>query len=367
MPNQWLELIKTFSNDFEKRSIVHDENDTFVMENYNILKAHRFFSLTIPKELGGEGLSYPEMCEILRHLAHACSSTALAFSMHQHLVAANVWKYKRGQGGEAILKNVADHQLILVSTGAKDWLQSNGSLKRTYGGFLLSAEKHFASQTSVGNVLVTSAPYEDPEQGWQVLHFGVPFNSEGLTAMDNWYTLGMRATGSHTVKLNNVFIPDSAIVLKRPRGGFHPVFNVVLGVAMPYIMSVYVGIAEKAAQMAIDFAKKKDPRKDLIADMNNDLTAAQVQLQDMIRLTNNFEFDPIDRNGHQILTRKTNVANAAISTVTKAMKLVGGQSFFRSFGLERLFRDIQGAHHHPLPEKDQVLLSGEFLLDGKFS
>jgi hypothetical protein len=40
------------------------------------------------------------------------------------------------------------------------------------------APKHFASQSPVGNIQVTSAPYEDPIQGWQMLHFAVSFQME---------------------------------------------------------------------------------------------------------------------------------------------------------------------------------------------
>ncbi len=50
--------------------------------------------------------------------------------------------------------------------------------------------------------------------------------------------------------------------------------------------------------------------------------------------------------------------------MTRAMEIVGGQGFFRSFGLERLFRDVQAAQYHPLQEKDQQLFSGEFILNG---
>ena len=98
--------------------------------------------------------------------------------------------------------------------------------------------------------------------------------------------------------------------------------------------------------------------------MHNELTAAQVQLKDMIRICNNFDFQPIDQNGQDILTRKVNVANACIKTVATAMAIVGGRSFYQSFGLERLFRDVQGAHFHPLPEKDQQLFFGEYILNG---
>jgi alkylation response protein AidB-like acyl-CoA dehydrogenase len=176
----------------------------------------------------------------------------------------------------------------------------------------------------------------------------------------------MRGTASHTVKLENVFVPDGAIVLRRPRGVYHPVWNVVLTVAMPLIMSVYVGIAQKAAKLSIGHVRRKKNAKPhvayLIGEMNNDLVAAEIQLNDMLRIANNYDFEAIDQNGHDILTRKTNVANGAIRVVTKAMETVGGEGFYRSFGLERLFRDVQGARYHPLPESDQIRFSGEYLL-----
>ncbi len=364
--SRWLDLTHDLGKEFAKRSADYDRDAAFVKENYAMLKEHRYFSAIIPTELGGAGVSHAEMCDILRTIGQYCGSTALALSMHQHLLAANIWKYKKGQGGEAMLKKVADQQLVLVSTGARDWLESNGEVKRTEGGYLITAQKYFASQSSAGDVLVTSAPYNDPESGWQVLHFPVPFKSNGVTVMNDWYTTGMRGTGSNTVKLESVFVAESAIVLRRPRGKYHPFWNVVLTVAMPLIMSAYVGVAEKAAQIAVQHAKRNKFRKPhvayLIGEMHNELTAAQVQLKDMIRICNDYDFEPIDRNAQDILTRKVNVANACIKTVSQAMAIVGGQSFYQSFGLERLFRDIQGANFHPLPEKEQQLFSGEYIL-----
>jgi alkylation response protein AidB-like acyl-CoA dehydrogenase len=139
-----------------------------------------------------------------------------------------------------MLKNVVKKQPILVSTGARDWLESNGEMTKTESGFLLNATKHFASQSAAGDIIVTSAPYNDPEKGWQVLHFPVPFISKGVTVLNDWEALGMRGTGSHTIKLENVFVPDEAIALTRKQGEFHPFWIVVLTVVMP--QSVYVAI-----------------------------------------------------------------------------------------------------------------------------
>jgi acyl-CoA dehydrogenase len=62
------------------------------------------------------------------------------------------------------------------------------------------------------------------------------------------------------------------------------------------------------------------------------------------------------------MTGRTLAGRHAIRTVEKAMEVVGGASFFRSLGLERMFRDVQGARFHPLQEKPQLLYAGRMAL-----
>jgi alkylation response protein AidB-like acyl-CoA dehydrogenase len=239
-------------------------------------------------------------------------------------------------------------------------------MQKSDGGYLVTATKHFASQSAMGDVLVTSAPYEDPGLGRQVLHFPVPFTSPGVKVLNNWRALGMRGTGSHTVVLEGVFVPESAIALRRPQGEFHPFWNVVLTVAMPLIMAVYVGIAEKAFEMTLDHVKRQVRRKPhipyLVGAMHNDLTSAQLHFRDMVRIAHDYDFKPVDQNGQDMMTRKTSVARSCAGVVARAMEINGGQSFLRGFGLERLFRDVQAAQYHVLQEQDQLHFSGEFLL-----
>jgi hypothetical protein len=91
--------------------------------------------------------------------------------------------------------------------------------------------------------------------------------------------------------------------------------------------------------------------------MSNDPVAAEIQLNDMLRIANNnYNFEAVDQNGHDILTRKTNVANAAIRVVTKVMEIVGGEGFFVVSvwsGSSATFRP----RYHPLPESDQATFS----------
>jgi len=342
-----------------------DEADGFIGPNFDILRDHKIFSALVPKDYGGGGATHAEMCEFVRGLAHYCPATALTLSMHQHQVGAAVANDRAGRPGRALLDKVVAGELILVTSGANDWLESNGTVEAVEGGYRVTAFKPFVSGSPKGDILLTSAAYDSPEDGPQVLHFPVPLKSEGVSILDDWRTVGMRATGSRTVRLENVFVPEAAVALKRPRAGFHPAFAVIVTVALPLVLSAYVGTAESAAGIARDRAKGRagDPVTPyLIGEMDNLLTTAQMAREDMIRLANNFNFAPSVELASKVLTRKTICANAVIATAEKALEATGGAGFYRKTGLERLLRDAHASQFHPLPEKRQQLFSGRLAM-----
>lgn len=358
-------LAESLGPHFAEGAAERDADDIFVAAHYDMLREHKIFSALVPAELGGGGARHSAMCGFLRRLAHFCPSTALALSMHQHLVAAAVYNHQNGRPGRALLQRVAESELVLISTGANDWMESNGAVERADGGYRVTARKPFGSGSPKGGLLVTSAPFDDPKEGWQVLHFTVPFAAPGISLADDWHTLGMRATGSRTVVLDNVFVPEDAIALRRPRGRFHPAWNVILTVAMPLIMSVYAGVAEAAAAIGREQATKRpsDPTVPyLLGELANRLTTVQVAVDDMVRLAQNLDFEMSLDVTNAVLIRKTIVAEAVLSTVEKALEAAGGAGFYRKLGLERLLRDAHGAQFHPLSAKRQHRFTGRVAL-----
>ncbi|MFZ5890703.1 MAG: acyl-CoA dehydrogenase family protein [Myxococcota bacterium] len=350
---------------FSERAAQYDADGRFVAENYQLLKEHKLLSAAVPAELGGGGASHSEICHMLRELAHHCGSTALALSMHSHLVATTVFRHRQGQPGEALLRKVAAAELVLVSTGAGDWVDSVGRAERTEGGYVVNAVKRFCSGAPVGDIMITSAPCSDAERGEEVLHFPVPLTSPGVSLRHDWDTLGMRATGSHSIELRDVFVPEAAVVTRRPRGQWHPMWNVVVGVACPIFMAPYIGVAERAAELAHIAVAKREPVATLVqtlGELANSLTITRMAWSEMVTLTNDYDFAPTVDLANQMLIRKTIAANGAMATVSKAIEAVGGSAFYRRTGLERLWRDIQGAPFHPLPEKKQLEFSGRVAL-----
>lgn len=342
-----------------------DLKGEFVAEHFALLKKHKVFSAMIPEAYGGGGASHSQVAGFIREIAKTSPSTGLTLAMHQHPVAAAVFNDKNGKPGRKLLDRVAADQTILVSTGANDWMESNGEAKRVDGGFLINAYKPFASGSPAGDLLVTSAPYNDPKDGWQVLHFPLPFSAEGVSIGDDWDGMGMRATGSHTVAMKDVFVPEDSIALRRPRYGYHPAYNVIFTVAMPLIMSTYLGIAEKAVELAAARVKERtgdEVAPYLMGELTNLYTTAELAVKDMVAIANDLDFEPSMEKTNAILTRKTIAANAVIATTKKALEASGGPGFFRKFGLEQYVRDAHACQFHPMQEKRQHLFSGRIAL-----
>lgn len=359
---QWSELARELGPAFTARAAAHDENDAFVADNYATLKENKVFSALVPVEFGGGGASHREVCAFLRELAHHCPSTALALSMHQHLVAAAVFNHRHGRPGQKLLEAVGGRELVLVSTGANDWLASNGEMVKVEGGYRVTAAKPFASGSPAGDMLITSAPYNDPAEGWLVLHFPLPISAEGVTVDPDWQAMGMRGTGSGTVALKDAFVAEGAVSLRRPRARYHGVYNTIVVCAMPLIMSVYVGVAETAAERAVAAARKRGAMPQLLGELENQLTAARLAVDSMVSLANDLEFEPSNELSSAMLVRKTLTSSAVIATAAKALEVAGGVGYLRVSGIERLLRDAYASQFHPLPERKQQEFTGRLQL-----
>jgi alkylation response protein AidB-like acyl-CoA dehydrogenase len=344
---------------FRERSVESDQTDRCAEENIRALRTLGVYRAQIPAELGGLDLPHAEMCDLLRRIAHGCPSTALTTSMHQHLVAVEVWKVRNGKSDGATLRAVAENDLMLVSTGAKDWIGSNSELTATDGGYLLNGKKSFASGSAIGDKFITSAIHGD-----EVFHFAVAFDAEGVSVKNEWFSTGMRGTGSDTILLEDVFVPEEAIALRRPRGEWHPVWSLVATKAMPLIVAVYVGIAERARDKALELAAGKEHDSGLfqqIGELERSLTATRVAFESMIAIAGR-DGMPNEQDAADILARKTLAIESCIETVERALEMAGGFGYLRRSGFEQLHRDALAGRHHPLPARRQAELSGRLAL-----
>lgn len=340
-----------------------DETGRFVAESYDLLKQEGLVEAGVPSELGGGGAEVADLAEMLRVMARFCGSTALAFAMHTHQVAIPAWRWRHQKVAavEPLLRRVAAERLVLLSSGGSDWIGGSGKAEKVDGGYRVNARKAFTSGAEAGSILMTGAIVEDENGNHSVIHFGAPMKSANVRIEQTWRTLGMRGTASNDVVIEDLFVPDAGVSFSRKAGEWHPVFQTIATIAFPLIYAVYLGIAESARDIAVGIAKTRPGADAAIAGrMDTELRAAQ--------LAHRWMLDAVARNApsadtvNDVMIGRALVARHGIEAVELAMELAGGASFYRKAGLERRFRDIQGARFHPLQSGPQARYAGAVAL-----
>lgn len=130
---------------------------------------------------------------------------------------------------------------------------------RVPGGFRLSGKFGFASGSDCAQWLMIAAMAEPaPDEGDEapVRYFLMPI--EDVTPVDDWYTLGMRGTGSHAWVLDDVFIPEhrttvaADLVSGRRAAESHPTFDLLQYGRGPITTFVVSGPVAGMAQGAVE-------------------------------------------------------------------------------------------------------------------
>ena len=343
----------------------HDVEGTFVSESLDALRGAGLLAAGVPVELGGLGADNRELAALQRELAHHCGSTALASSMHQHVVCFTAWRYRRGlPGAEATLRRVAEEGIVLVSTGGGDWTHPRGAATKVAGGYRVSGTKRFASQSVAGAAMSTMATYDDPERGMRVLNLAVPFASDGVAVADNWDTLGMRGTASNDIVLDDVFVPDERVLADRPYGVVDPPLQVIGSIAFPIVSAAYLGVAEAAFEAAVASVRSRaeDPVvRRQVGLMKHRLQVASWSLEAALDLVGP-DPAPSMETLTSVMLAKREVALAGVEVCDLAMEVAGGPAFFRGSVIERAYRDVRAAKFHPTtPEETLQLVADQVL------
>jgi acyl-CoA dehydrogenase len=166
------------------------------------------------------------------------------------------------------------------------------------------------------------------------------------------------------VLITDVFVPDAAISLKRPAGEWTPLFHLfACAIPLPLIYATYVGVAEAAREAGLGLAKKRPydtSLAHLIGEMENQVALARIAHRDMVEAAASSEPGPETTN--RIVIGRTLVGRAVTRVAELSMEAAGGSSFYRVSGLERLFRDLQGARFHRPQERTQLAYTGRLAL-----
>ncbi|MCA9879431.1 MAG: acyl-CoA/acyl-ACP dehydrogenase [Thermomicrobiales bacterium] len=357
-------LAADLAAEFAPRAAGLDQDNTFAAENFARMADVGFLGLAAPRELGGLGASMRQVCYAMAELARGCAGTAVAVNMHHYLVLANVFRWRKGApGAEALLRRVAAEGLVLMTSGGSDGLRPTATAERVAGGFRVNGRKVFCSQAPVAGAITTMAVLREQHAEPVVLLMGIPTSAPGVRLVETWDALGMRASGSHDVLLEDVFVGEAQIAAQRPWAKLDPALRVAGIHFAPTVASVYAGIAAAARDEAVA----------ALRDRSDPLAQRQVGLMDATlrglwwsllgALTELGEdFAPADAALAPLMIAKRQVMLGAQEVVDLAMEVTGGRAYFRSSPLERAYRDVRAGKFHPMTPERTLLYAGQLAL-----
>jgi alkylation response protein AidB-like acyl-CoA dehydrogenase len=367
-------LADVLADDLSSRAALHDRAASFPFASSDALREAGYFYAPIPRDLGGLGVS--SMHDLVVGSARlAAGDASVAIGVNMHLVAVRnmvrILSIASARGDErrvaalggALSDLVARGEILAaaISEPKQDLLRPSTVATSVEGGWRIDGRKIFCTGVPAATTLYTSVTYRDVSGADRYGYAMVPVGAAGVTVHDDWDALGMRASGSHSVTFDGVWLPGPAL-----RGGF------TAGNAVGYMernlsaglfhASASLGIAEGASRSALDGVAKRgvsDGRtRALAAENAMDLTLARAALSRGALLLDSHEASHPDSAGHpdaitelfiEIQAVKTVVGEACARVVERSLAMTGGGGFLNGHPIARAFRDVRaGTFMNPL-------------------
>ena len=306
-------------------------------------------------------------------LARGDASVAIGVNMHlvavhnmerRRQIAVASGAERRARGFAASLEQIAHDGIVLaaaISERGQDLTRPGTVATRTESGWRIDGRKTFCTMSPAATDLYVAVTYADGEDIERYAYAMVPTDAPGVVVHDDWDALGMRASGSNSISLEGVALPESGI-----RGGFRA------GDPLPYIeRNLAAGLFHAAASLGIAESADAIARRGIVGRINGDarprmqvadnavdLAASRGVLSraagliDEHRAANPTSDGSAEQLGAlfaEAQAAKAFVNEAAARTVERALALSGGAGYVNGSPLARAYRDVKaGSFMHPL-------------------
>jgi alkylation response protein AidB-like acyl-CoA dehydrogenase len=351
--------------DFATRSAAHDRDASHPVENYNRLRQEGFLHLTVPKLWGGSGFNFLSHTIAYEALGRGCPSTALAFNMHASVVMPILESEEVSSEAKRRIADLVVRQGKMISgnfseTGHTSLIGERPLMVRARpvdGGYRITGRKMFASMIEAADFVLVLVYPEGATTATAGMLALIPPDAEGRRVIANWDTLGMRATRSDSLILEECWVPDESVIYRsddiRPFrnsganwfwGSYTAVYLGLAGAAYDELRAVVSG--RKPDGYAQSLAWHPDVRRH-IAELSIDLEAAR-----LITYHSAWQRDAQGPTPEAMaaMFRAKYMVGVAVSRITRvALTLGGAHGIFKGSRLEQLFRDGALAEIQPPP------------------
>ena len=373
------EAVRAMVRDFARTEIAPhvmewDEAQTFPRGVMTKLGELGMLGVLVPEEYGGAGLSYVDYIHVVDELSRVDGSIGLGVAAHNSLCTNHLWLFGSEAQRRKWVTPLAQGKLIgawglTESEAGSDSGGTKTTAVKDGDSWVLNGSKNFITHGSVGDVAVLLAVTNKAAGRRGISAFVVDLHQTGIHAGKKENKLGMRASDTATLVMEDCRIPAENLI-GAPGEGFHQAMKVLDGGRIS-IAALALGIAEGAFEGARAYAQQRkqfgkaisefQTIQNYLADMATEIDAARLLIyragwmKDAGRMTTK-----------ESAMAKLYASEVSVRVSNLAVQIHGGYGFTKDFGAEKYFRDAKLCTiGEGTSEIQRLVIAREILKDAK--
>ncbi len=326
-----------------------DEKQQFPRATFRRLGELGFLGTIFPEEYGGAGLSTEDYAAIVEEVASVDGAVALALAAHTSLGSSHIFLFGTEAQKRRYLPRLTSGEWLAAwgLTEAEAGSDSGGTkttAMRDGDSWVLNGSKNFITNASVGNVAVLMAVTDRTRGRHGISAFLVELDNPGIRVGKKENKLGMRASDTCTLVMEDCRVPADALV-GREGDGFVDSMKVLDGGRIS-IAALSVGIARGAFEAALAYSKQRrqfgkpicefEAIQFYLAEMATDIDAARLLTQRAAAAKDSGAAVP--RLSAQA---KLFASEIAVKATDRALQIHGGYGFMKDYPVEKFYRDVK--------------------------
>ncbi|MGH7313420.1 MAG: acyl-CoA dehydrogenase family protein [Candidatus Rokuibacteriota bacterium] len=327
----------------------YDERHEFPHAIIGKLGELGFMGALVPPEYGGAGLDYVSYALVVEELNRGDASVGITLWAHNSLCTNHLLTFGSAEQKARYLPRLARGEVLGAWGLTEPGSGSDAAALRTRaewraGQWVLNGSKAFITNASVGGVAVIMARTEPGEGAKGISAFVLEKGVPGFSAGRPYRKLGLHASDTAELVLEDVQVPAEALIGARGQG-FAQSLQILEGgrIAMA---AMGVGIAQAALDHAVGYMKQRTAFGRTLAEFNGlqgmvAEVATDIDVARLLTLRAAWLKDQGRPAMHAAAMAKLFASETAMRAATRAVQIHGGAGYITEFPVERIFRDAK--------------------------
>lgn len=326
-----------------------DEKEEFPHEIIRKMGEMGLFGLPFSEEYGGFGAGYLAYAISVEEISRACAATGITYAAHCSIGTGPIYLFGTEEQKKKWVVPCAEGRMLAAFGLTEPNAGSDAGGTQTAAvldgdQWVLNGSKCFITNVGVSGVAVITAVTDRSKGAKGISAFIVPTDTPGFSVGPPYRKLGLKASDTREIILENVCIPRENLLGKEGEG--FKQFLVVLDGGRISIGALSVGIAQACLDAALKYAKERVQFGQPISKFQ----AIQFKLADMAMKTELarlmvYKAAWLKDNGlpfsREAAMGKLYASEVCVQNALEAIQIYGGYGYMKEYPVERYLRDAK--------------------------